>query len=560
MHKNSLNKEFDRFYDQISSKINLDDLNNLSNTKELIAKYKGFDNWYQLNKFYSIKDSQTKIFNDNQEIDIPFFVESIEKIIHSKNEIKTYPKKVQNYVIKDKTNIPALIGIDKDKKFLKNKKYYSLNSYPLYMEGSTGAGATEVSLSLAYQNIENDEGVIFIDHSGFSLYHKIYSFCEETNRLKDLYIFNCISHSLFENEENADLLTKNIKKRQQTNTIEPFNILISDKYIFSYLFGEKTTTWLYPYLYNLYVKNINLSLSSLLDLFSFHTLLKMKNNDLGNQQEVIAYLNHIGLTDEITDDDTLVSIMFDHFQYNAQAIEVIKIFLEYYNQNIFSDTPEIDFEDIFYNRKILTVFYPALEKSSEQWFLTANILNNAIYVAEKNTRKYNIHFQNIYSLDANYALFHLNDKDDLKNTKNKYVFKFQDFVSFEKGYKYIYKTNTITLESFQSFLIMKSYDYSILTKYLYFKYSDFNNFSQFNLATKDQYVGQGFFVDSINMNSFDYKKYIESTRNKKHLVINNNLNLTKTNPYSGDIIIKPIQCSYFSPKRANFIKIQNKGD
>lgn len=557
MNKNSIHEEFCRFYNHISTQ-NLDEINNLSKTKEIIAKYKGFDNWYQLERYFSIQDKHFAMYN-HENIDIKFFFMNSGRIIYSKNEIKTYPKSLKNFQVKSHTSTPNIIGYDKEKKLLKSQNYYSINNYPFYIEGCAGSGTTEVSLTLAFQNIEKNEGVIVIDHrADNTIYYKIYSFCEQTNRLDDLYLLNCMSPLDFNNKSENDennLLTKNINPRKNTHTIEPFNILINDKDNFETIFGKNTTTWLYPYLYNLQKKNLNISLDSLIDLFSFHTLLSMKNNDFGNQKEVTEYLSIIGLDETVTSEDELLAVMSKHFTYNSQALDVINKINRC--SFLFSDTPDIDLEEIFLHRKILLILHPVLERATDEMVKFSLFLNNLIYVAEKASRKYNMHFQNIYSIDACYGLFYLQNPNELKETKNKYTFILNDNFQLPKyinTYLSPLKNNLYTVESFQSFLFLKSIS-SSFSKYIYYMYSNNPVYSKFERKISEQCPGEGHFIDTVSMNSIAINDKMSHNEEQTTFVYEKNPILKKCKHYIGDIDLVSIQCLYYLPKRTKIIRL-----
>lgn len=549
MKKTSLQREFSRFY-KIMCSSDMSSYKNLSSVKEVIAKYKGFDNWYQLSKFYSLKDKQSKFlnnFNNNEDLDLALHYLPY---IMSKDDIKTYPKKIKKTSLKQHKHIPVVIGIDKYNSIFKSKNYYSINNYPLYMEGSTGAGTVETCLSLIAQNISNNEGVTFLDHKGDNIvYSKIYSLAEESNRLNDLYVVNFLTVSNFLSSH--ELIDKTIIKKN-THSIDPFNILISDKNMFENIFGETTTKWLYPYLYKQYSNNLNISLSSLYNLFSFHTLFQMRDNDLGNQKEVIEYLDELGVpsdTINCENENALMDFLISHILKNLEAFNILKIIEIYHCANIFSDNPDLDFEDLFLDRKILYVSYPCLEKSGDELLLIPKLLNNAILVADRNSRKYQTHFQNIYNTDAHYGLFYLNNTDELKNTFSNFIFTCSDYDAFSR---FASEEKKLTEDSFQSFLLMKASSPNILNKKLFYYYSSESSFKSFFNKISDQQEGDAFFVDIKEMHVPDIlsKNYFSL-----HKVFNNQKLLFNSNPYNQDIKITPIKCLYYSAPKPKYIKL-----
>lgn len=530
MHKKIIEKECQHLLSLLSfSEENLN-IDSLSKAKEIVAKYKGFQSWYELDKVLSLKDSQRNTYFSVTNIQNSFELSQYKKHL---NFIQTNFEKLnfkttisKSYCVKKQTHTPVFAGSQQSKNVFSNKKtHYPISSYPMLALGSVGAGLSETMLTYAYQNINNNEGVIYMDGKGDTIiYNKFFSFMSEQNKLDNLYCLNMI----YLNKESS----------KNTHTINPLTYILQSKENFSSIFGEVFTNLVYDYLLEQEKNGFNISIHSFQNLVTIHTL-KTILEEYPNNLFIQQYLLDIGidLNNQQTD-EALKNASFMHLMNIYEAVDIISHIQEYIDCGTFSDEPNIDLLDIIYNRKTLVVITPVFLKPSNTSHKMTQIIYSNIYYAEVESRKENTHFQNIYFSDIKPNLFCNTDVIPFNTTPNNYI--------FSNIYTYETPLNNFEINNFSSFLIMKNNnrDLQIIDFFhgLYYDYVTNVSFDEFLKTLSDFSEGDAFFVTTENTQQ-------DNSLIGKSLILKDEVKYIYNEPFK----LSKIKCSYYSPPKVDKI-------
>lgn len=382
-------------------------IKNQTEAKEHIAKVNGYPNWHSyeenLNKkdFYQNQKSKTTERKENKEAveNIEYYLQDEPFIIYTK-EAKITPQ-----IIKENQHVPIILGHDRHKKLFakeEDRPAWLLNAYPVLITGSTGSGKTELLISLTQQYIHNNEGCIYIDTDcDSSVYAKIFSTAEQSNRINDLYVLNFTKTT-----KEAQL--KNIKI---TNTIDPINPIIGNELAFTILFGNTIGLVIHE------IAKVAALRSQLLEIQHIEKMLYLplliqwvSDNSWDNATVVIEqYLNSIGIDNVYNEVELTQQIVENHALTCFEARQTIELLKNY--SGVFSTQPEIDMDEIFTGRKILPILLPALEKMQDHVGMLGKLM---LFAIENSIKKINLldsdsyikklHWQNIIINGANYII------------------------------------------------------------------------------------------------------------------------------------------------------------
>ena len=388
---------------------------NLSASKNIMALINGYQSWHEYESilkrkdFYHDKtDKNTKIQQDKNVLrNKAYYIQDM------KFNIINYDKKLKPTIIEKEHQVVAL-GHSTEHKFFDTKKTWMLADYPAIFVGNTGAGKTEVLLSICKQYLDNKEGVIYMDGKGDAvMYTKIFSYAKTVNRLDDLYCINFLTGSL--NQED-------ITQRKTSHSIDPINPMLGNPDYFKDFFGEEIGQIIYAILENIYKKNQLMDTTSLESILMLNNLIAWhKENKFDNALE--NYLTKLGLSEDY-DDDTLDEALDKHAVFCEKAHQTVKIFKTY--SHIFKFNCSVNMENIFLQRKILLVLLPALERSPDELTWLGDLIAAQIAYMDK---KFHHHYMQNIVVDefAYFAKSFTSIK--LDTTKNKYLFGAQDFVA-----------------------------------------------------------------------------------------------------------------------------------
>lgn len=383
-------------------------IKNLSQAKEYIAKIKGYKTWFEYERELKTQDAQYINFHKNEKLaEIKRVLENIDdltkqtpfKFIPSDrivDEFKYFEKKErQSYVIAKEIQ---------DKTFFSSpEKPWNISQYPLYISGSTGSGSDESIFSLLNNYVNNQEGAIILNgDGGHSSFWKLYSSVTHAKRNDDFYILNFMSR-----DESA------------SNTIDPINDIIGDEALFMILFGQKMGA-----LINSLCECIK-NADGLVSFDNLESFLNLDNLKLFLTDDLFksAWLQIESYLAELVDFDERRAIK-KHVINCMQARKTVDVILNH--PFVFSIQPQVKMDKVFYQRKLLNIMFPSLEKSPDYCSnLVALIVGNIEHVARKFKGVQNI--QNIIYKEIDYSTSHQLVDYIFKETNHEainYIYKF----------------------------------------------------------------------------------------------------------------------------------------
>lgn len=349
--------------------INQIEIKNLSQSQEYISILNGYKDWHTYQQELVKKDLLSGTVSEKKKLsevkraisnldfykrDIPFvFVEN--KKINLNSEYKIIEKKLHTpitlgkYSNSDKNN---LFGLKHD--FNNSNKEWLLDSYPLLVTGTTGSGKSYCTYSFANKYIENNEGVIYIDGRGdMSTFTKFYCSAKQHNRSNDFYFLNFMRRYNDKNGESAE------NEDKITHSIDLINPLIGNIDLFKCVFGDKVSDLIHSLCLNIKEKNGLVSIDNLNSFVILENLESFLLSDLFKNcsQEIINYLNEIEF---YSDKEKALKKHAINFSYYQEILEILNLY-----KHLIKPNAEINLESIYYQKKILLISFPALEKSSE---------------------------------------------------------------------------------------------------------------------------------------------------------------------------------------------------
>lgn len=346
--------------------INQIEIKNLSQSQEYISILNGYKDWHTYQQELVKKDLLSGTVSEKKKLsevkrsisnldfykrDIPFvFVEN--KKINLNSEYKIIEKKLHTpitlgkYSNSDKSN---LFGLKYD--FNHSNKEWLLESYPLLVTGTTGSGRSYCTCSFANKYIENNEGVIYIDGKGdSSIFINFYCSAKKNNRNNDLYFLNFMRGYIDKDEQNEGKIS---------HSIDLINPLIGNAESFKCIFGDKVSDLIHTLCLSIKEKKGLVSIDNLNSFLILENLESFLSNNVfkDSSQKISAYLNEI---DFYSDREKALKKHAINFSYYQEILEVLNTY-----KHVIKEDAEINLESIYYQKKILLVSLPALEKSSE---------------------------------------------------------------------------------------------------------------------------------------------------------------------------------------------------
>jgi hypothetical protein len=412
---------------------------NLSASRELMATINGYQDWHEYEEILKRKDflygnvDKNKINRDNKEIleRQQYYIQDLDF-----NDIE-YTKKSMPVVVK-KDHIPIVLGEQRETKRFDKKKSWLLDSYPVMVLGSTGAGKTENLLSMSKGFLDNKEGVIYFDGKGDNiLYEKFFSYAQSLGRINDLYCINFMVGA-------KDVFGRIEKKI--SHSIDPINPMLGDIEYFKKFFGKEFGVVLHAILKHIHQKSHLMDIPSLEASMMLNNLIQWANDKFKDVSELKDYLTFLNISNEYTDGD-LEQALETHAFCCETAYKTLHIFKLY--KHIFKFDCSVDMEDIFLKRQILVVLMPALERSPEELSLVGDLVLAQVTYVEDKLKSYKIHTQNII-VDEFYYFAHELEEINFNETYNNYIFGTQDLCYYNTSL-----TNYLTLNT-NTFIYMKT--------------------------------------------------------------------------------------------------------
>jgi intracellular multiplication protein IcmO len=253
-------------------------------------------------------------------------------------------------------------------------------THMLFM-GTTGSGKTEYLVSLVYNSLIHGSGFIYVDgKADSSLYGKIYSMARSMGRDDDVLVINFQTGG-------RDIY--GAQSNKLSNTLNPFSNgssgMLSELVKGLMASGEKST-WtqqaesfveglMKPLVYLRDVHGLLLDVNTIREFFELKKLEELA----WKYSEIYPGLEESGVLDGVR--NYLINKPgYDQDKYHAQgdttkeqhgyiSMQLIRTFnslADTYGHIMKTPLAEIDFVDVFLNRRILIVLLPALEKSPSE--------------------------------------------------------------------------------------------------------------------------------------------------------------------------------------------------
>lgn len=532
-------REAKRLYNMLQEeKVNSSTIKNLSSCKEIIAKINGYYSWHDYEENLKRKDVidggillKSSSYNShyvqvNDDIDTEYFNQELNFVCHVKK-----PASNKNLFLNNKPHTAIEMGTAIEKAFLKDPESYCIQSYPLTIIGTAGAGKTEVLLTMGYQYIQNKEGLIYVDCKGeIIVYHKLYSQCKEHNRSADLFVLNFLSnHYKVENPDST---------QKQSHSIDPLNPLIGNNKIFQSLFGNEIGEVIHAICEDCKLKNLLLDSDNLKAMTMLPNLIKWsKDNTFSSATiKIQKYLfDMLNLKEENT------QLALDlHLQLCSRATDVLLVIKKHEESGLFSKEPELILWDIIAESKILHVILSALEKSAYEAFICSEIIVANIYhitkLVEQEIPK-KPHIQNIIIDGANYAIPHkLADIMFPSLTpKSNWIFGFQNFES--------------TINNHVLYSALKCSNCVMFMK-IEHNINDIPDFMLGRIFKQVKKLDNSFLADAYKFSQqHEGEAYVFSTGFKYNLIPHSVL------PIRNESFFEPIRLHYLSPKKPSYISL-----
>ena len=374
---------------------------NLSMAKEYVANINGYPNWHDYEENLKTKDSlYGEIDFNKSKKEEHVLLENIDYFLENR-PFKIYKGQAitSSNSYEYKKHIPVVLGKEIEKTRLFGKKenaQWLLNNYPALYYGDTGSGQQETLLSLAHEYISNNEGCIYLDSRGFNTYSKLFAYCQQSNKLNNLYFLNFPTQSY-----GVETLGGAFKT---SNSIDLINPMIGNEFVFTSFFGMEPGILINQIGLVAQSKNWLLNIDSLHSIAMLPNLIKWAENGYWENatQHIQNYLNTIGYDPDRDNSDSV-----EKHALNFQTfLKSIKVLNKYYGLGVFSITPEVSLYEIFKNRKICMFSIPDSPHEPDTSFILGKLISaNIVGTMQKldNTKKDN-HWQNIIMDDIGYFI------------------------------------------------------------------------------------------------------------------------------------------------------------
>ena len=262
----------------------------------------------------------------------------------------------------------------------------------ILVSGTTGAGKTEALLGMFSNTFAWGSGGIYVDGKGdVALYAKIYAMSEHHGRLNDLYVLNFMSGSETSGatmrthrfnpfaKGNADTLTRLV-----ISLIPPEDFAQEARYgryaraTAMFTGVMRALCWMRDN------RNQRLDAGVLYEAIRFNHIVDMANSQhysfLPDQirKTIRSYLSSIPRYQEDMGYGQSQTTLDEHGILEMQFARIFGVMSDAYGHIFCAGTSDIDFADILWNRRLLHVMLPALEKSSDEISLLGRIVLSSL--------------------------------------------------------------------------------------------------------------------------------------------------------------------------------------
>lgn len=253
----------------------------------------------------------------------------------------------ENYVVLGSKANRSIIEKLKDQEI---EYMLDLDSFPLVISGTLGSGRKQVTTNLAINNIRHGVPFVYLDGTGSSeTYWRLYEAATQLDNSDNLYVINIVS-----SQTNVD------SGEKLSHTFDPINPLVGNAPAFETLFGRT-------------VGNLIHALA----------LCEHSGGELVTLEHLSNYCGFPWLKDALLDDHysaahevirEYINSMTDTRMHFINCAQVLGFKSSFEGLACYSTNPEINFDEIYKQKKYLLIMLPALELDPDALNVYATVM------------------------------------------------------------------------------------------------------------------------------------------------------------------------------------------
>jgi len=251
--------------------------------------------------------------------------------------------------------------------------------------GSTGSGKTRFLLGVLYQSMMVGSGAIYVDGKGDNtVWWLVFSFCRKIDRVDDLLVINYLAAEIEGDAPNPNEKVRPSLKRK-SNTSNPF-AYGSGEQLRSLIVGlmrdgggddmwkGRSSAMMGALLKGLtYLRDtgeINLDIETIRDYMPLDRIVEFTNREDIKESAKASLKKYLLEIPGFTEDDAVMGNIQpkayeQHGYLTMQMTEIMGDLSETYGHIFSAPLGEVDYKDVVFNRRVLFVLLPALEKDPD---------------------------------------------------------------------------------------------------------------------------------------------------------------------------------------------------
>ncbi|WP_425263766.1 TraM recognition domain-containing protein [Vibrio owensii] len=251
--------------------------------------------------------------------------------------------------------------------------------------GSTGSGKTRFLLGILYQAMMIGSGAIYVDGKGDNtVWWLVFSFCRKIDRVDDLLVINYLAAEI-EGEQPKPGTKQRPSLARKSNTSNPFAYGSSEQ-LRSLIVGlmrdgggddmwkGRSSAMMGALLKGLtYLRDIgeiNLDIEQIRDHMPLDRIVEFTNRDDIKESAKASLKKYLLEIPGFTEDDAVMGNIQpkayeQHGYLTMQMTEIMGDLSETYGHIFSAPLGEVDYKDVVFNRRVLFVLLPALEKDPD---------------------------------------------------------------------------------------------------------------------------------------------------------------------------------------------------
>ena len=241
--------------------------------------------------------------------------------------------------------------------------------------GLTGAAKTESLLGMAANSLAWGQGFTFVDAKGdSSMFARVFEMCHAAGREKDLVVLNFLGSKTSGKNVNPSTHSLNPMKSGNSDSLaDIFVSLIDDVSCDGAMWRGRATAMMYAIIRALCWmrdnQGMDLNIAVLLDCIKLKKVIEISHNEfipISIRNYIKSYLNSLpGFNKEKGLNQSQTTI--DQHNYLEMQFTMVLGNLSDEYGHMFNTMPDIDMYDIVFNKRILLVLLPTLQKSRSEF-------------------------------------------------------------------------------------------------------------------------------------------------------------------------------------------------